>query len=107
MQVISLGKITVSSAGTPVQASSTSILAHKVIIEPLSTNSGKSYVGTSAITVSSGAGLIKTFLAVAASGINDQLVISAGDQGNSIDVSQFWFDVATNGQGFIVSYVLR
>jgi hypothetical protein len=107
MQILSLGKITVTTAGTPVQATSTSIMAHEVIIEPLAGNSGKSYVGNSTINVSSGAGVSKTFLPPAASGGNDSYRLNArsGD-GNTIDVSQFWVDVQTSGQGVTVSYAI-
>jgi hypothetical protein len=107
MQVISLGKITVTTAGTPVRATATSTLAYKIIVEPLVGNTGKSYVGTSALTVSTGAGLIKTFLPVATNGFNDIWEICAEDGGNALDVSAFWFDVQTSGQGVTLSYVLR
>ena len=105
MQIVSLGKIT-ATAGTPVQAVTASTLAHKIIVEPLVGNSGKAYVGTSTLSVSTGAGLIKTFLPPAASGLNDDWTLDAGRQGNPIDVSQFWFDVQTTGQGVTVSYVI-
>jgi hypothetical protein len=82
-------------------------MANKVFIQPFDSNTGKSYVGTSTLNVTSGAGVIKTFLPPATSGLNDFWEIGCGDSGNQIDISQFWFDVQTSGQSFHVSYVTK
>lgn len=81
-------------------------MVSRIMFEPLIANSGKSYVGNSALSVSTGAGLTKTFLPAAASGVNDRWEFADANQGRTIDVSQFYIDVQTSGQGMIVSYAI-
>lgn len=109
MRIVSIGKVTVTAAGTPVQLiqSPPPNGACRIIIEPLVGNSGKAYIGLVNMSVSTGAAIIKTFLPPATSGINDSWEIDTDGEGNSLDVSTFYGDVQTSSQGFNVSYACR
>lgn len=52
--IISNNQVTVASAGTRVQLSSVSTGIHTVVIKALAANSGKIYVGNSAVSSSNG-----------------------------------------------------
>lgn len=107
-----LGPVTVAAAGTPVQAISVLPAAdrlrqkdpnvHGVMVQALSTNGGKIYVGTK--------GLDKTTLAnvIAVLGVPTDTVIPAFSAAltiapNAIDLSDIYLDADTNDEGALVS----
>ncbi len=101
MQMLSLGKIVVPTAGTPVQISTVGggtgpwPQAHKIIFRPASSNTGIVYVKVG--------GVIAAELQKPSAGMTDQFETPSID-GNQIQLNQFFVDAATNGDGVYVSY---
>lgn len=102
MQAANLGQITVAIPGTPVQASAnTALVAAKIRFHAPIANTNPVYVGV--------AGLIKATLV----GVIDELAagqyrdIDSRDGTNALRLSDYWADVATGGEGVVVSYWVR
>lgn len=124
MQIIPLGLVTITAFGTPQQLTTdTTVLAMKVrsiILQPSDANTGKFYFGKNAsyqgqagtVTVtfnaSTGAGMIKTFLAPATSGLNDWFMLPVGEgPSNLYLVSEFMVDSSVASQKAHVNLVVH
>lgn len=105
MPNMSLGKITVSSAGTPVQATGTSTPVHSYLVQALSTNTGKIYIGNSTMSKTT---LVGVFAVLAPPSTN--LIPSFASAVSTIaarfDLSQVWVDADNSGEGVLISGVL-
>ena len=102
MPVQSLGKITVTTAGTPVQINSTNIPCQAISIQALSSNAGKVYVGLSGMSKTTLIGNLAV-LAVPSGAIIPSFSASV-DSANGLNVSQYWIDVDNSGEGVLVAY---
>ena len=73
--------------------------------EPLNANTGRSYVGTSSLTKSSGVGVIAELAAPNAvvTSLKDRFLIADEWSANTIDASDYWGD-GTNGEKLLVTY---
>lgn len=97
-----------TTAGTPVQVTTTPTPCSSIRFEAVVANTGNVFVGTAGMKGSTLAGCVKQLQKpAAASPFLDYLEVCAGDGGNTLDASQFWIDAATNGDGVIVSYCQR
>ena len=114
MQTFSLGKVTVPTAGTRVNLGTllpanfpADHKAARVIVSQIS-STGNVVFGTAAVVASTLAGAIKQFLLPGTSGLRDSYVHEDGSsQGNSLHVDDYAIDVATNGDGLIISIEVR
>jgi hypothetical protein len=89
-----LGEVTVTTAGTRVQITSSDITAVAVVIQALPTNTGNIFVGDS--TVASTNGLILT--------PGDIIVIDPEEE-NELNLSDVYVDAATNADKVRVAYM--
>lgn len=90
---------TVTTAGTRVQASATSIFTPDVTVQALASNTGVIYVGD--VTVSSTAGIALT------AGQSVSFSIEPAGLGNDIDLSLVYLDSSVNGEKANVMYTKR
>jgi hypothetical protein len=106
--------VAVTTAGTPTLLSS--VLPanfpadHKCarIILTQCASTGKVTFGTTAVVASTLVGAIKQILPPAATGLTDTYIHEDGsNEGNPLHADDYAFDVATNGDGVIVSIVVR
>jgi hypothetical protein len=97
MQLVSLGKIAVPTAGVPVAVTASNAMAKQVVFRSASGNAGLTKVLDSAGTLA--AELEKP----TAGAITDEFKTPVME-GNLIPVKQFSVDAATNGDNVIVSY---
>lgn len=117
MPLMTLGKVSVPAAGTPVQLTATQqykdaiaaaklsaqfVTATAVLIQAADGNTGKTYVGKQGMVKATLAGVNAVLVAptdtfIPSFGIASQLS-PAG-----VDLSEIWFDAATNGEGVLVS----
>ena len=88
MATFTAGTITVSSAGTRVQVTSTPTPVRRVRFQAPPGNSGITYVGASTVSASVAG------IEFAAAGGNESVDFTEGRPG---DVSEFYCDAATNG----------
>ncbi len=107
MTIVPLGKIVVTTAGTPVQVLATGAKCAAIIVAATAGTTGKVYFGTSTVNKTTLAGAIKEFLPSAATGFADSLTIDNTETGNPLQMSDYWLDSTVNGEGLLVSYVIR
>lgn len=101
----SLGQVVVATPGTPVPLSGSLLLVNKVRIAGIIGNAGRSWLGLSTLNKSTGAGVLKEFWPTGGGGgVADAIEISSPGLGNHIDLSKFYADANTAGEGFSVSY---
>lgn len=95
-------KITVTSAGTPVQVFTSETLSPSVLVQALFTNSGRVHVGDSDVDSSSELGVALP----AGAGVEFE-----GAQANGVDedvdMSTIWIDALNDDDAVIVSYYER
>lgn len=108
----SYGKVVVSTAGTPVQATAnqtnpiTPVPANAVLIEAWPSNTGKIYIGVvSSMSKSTGVGVIGV-LAVPTANFIPSFSATLAYSTGGLDVSQLWVDADNSSDSVIVSAVL-
>jgi hypothetical protein len=91
-------RVTVTTAGTRVQITSSHIVTTNIIIQALSGNTGTVYVGNSSVSSS----LCMVALAAGAA-----ITLTPGAMGNDmggLDLSEFYIDASQNSQSVNVGY---
>jgi hypothetical protein len=105
-----LGKIAVTTAGTPVPLSTSPLLCWKVRVQALVGETGKVYLGDTTMTAgTANTGVIKQFWPTGGGGgVADSIEITAPqDSGNVLDLSRFRLDAQVSGEGALVTYWVR
>ena len=105
MQTLSV-KVTVATPGTPVQVKSTSTPACRVLVTPLSGNTGNTYFGMASLNKSTLANVAKVFLPAPSTGIQDVFDTNSQED-DPIDLSAFWVDADVATHGLLVTYFVR
>lgn len=106
----SLGKVTIASAGTPERITkdqstpATNISSHAVLIEALSANTGKIYIGTSTLNKTTLAGVLAV-LAVPTTNIIPVFSLGVSIAPNGINLADIYFDCDTTSEGVTVGYI--
>lgn len=104
LQPRSLGRIAVSTPGTPVRVTSdTSIRAHRIRFAVVIGETGRVFLGVDGMNKATGASVVKEFWPTGAGGgVADELVLesAAGD----LRPSDYFVDANTAGEGLIVAY---
>lgn len=109
MNIVSLGKIAVTSPGTPVPLSPTPLMVSKVRVQAVIGETGRIFLGDRpSFNKATGAGVIKEFWPTGAGGgVADEIEFDAGTRGNVIDLSKLYLDANVPGEGALVSYWQR
>ena len=107
LQPRSLGKIAVSSPGTPVRVTSdTSIRAHRIRFAVVIGETGRVFLGVEGMNKATGAGVVKEFWPTGAGGgVADELVLESAS--GELRPSDYYIDANTAGEGLIITYWLR
>lgn len=106
----SLGKVTVATAGTPVQITSTHTTAQTIFFQQVTGNTGMIWIcNCSDADTSTGEGVVATLPApVVAGGIDLALpytTVNISGALEALNVSNFWVDADNDGESCQVSYV--
>ena len=107
MPLVSLGKITVVSAGTPVQVSPTSINCNTVFFQALAHQKGPQiYVGFKDMDKKTLADVLQILekTATPLQRLLDRWTITSSISLGPFDLSLFYIDADTSGDGLLVSY---
>ncbi len=105
MTITPLGKIAVTTAGTPVRVTATATPCHAIIVSQIAASTGATHFGDSTLVASTLVGVIKTFLKPATGfGVADQMIITSPG-GNLLNAADYYVDAAVNGEGLLVSVV--
>ena len=94
---VDTGIITVSSAGTGVQANNVTNRVKYIKFKALAGNSGLAYVGPADVASSTGYEL----------SAGNELEMNYGEFGGSVPASVFWADAATNGDKVCWAMILE
>ena len=94
VKIVPFGKLTVATAGTPVQVTATPTPVVGMVFSSVA-GSVKVYVGTASMAGATGVNVLGEILQPAG-GPSDRLRIDA-EEGNQLDASSFWVDAASNG----------
>ena len=111
MEIFSLGKVTVATAGTRVPLSSvlpsnfpSNNSCARIIVSQVMGTTGKPCFGTTGVVASTLVGAIKQFAPSASSGLMDTYVHGQGPEGgNPLNAGDYAIDVTVSGEGLIVS----
>lgn len=102
MSLKSLGKIAVSSAGTPQAVSASQLLCQSISFQALSSNTGKIYIGTQGMSKSTLVGVLAV-LAVPTANLLPGYSVSSIPIG-SVNAAEIYLDADTSTEGVIVGY---
>ena len=107
MQIKPLGKIVVTTAGTPVQVTADpTLVAHRVLVSPV-TGSKTVYLGVAGMVKATGAGVIREVLQPAATGIGDCYELTCETGSNVFRASDLYLDgTQNNDSAYVTLFIL-
>lgn len=105
MALKSLGKVTVTTAGTPVRVTSTKTTCQSVLIQAMPTNAGLAYVGLSGMDKSAGTGV----LGIIGKPSADEVVVPSVSFSiplapAGINLADLYIDADDNNAAVLISY---
>jgi hypothetical protein len=103
MAVKSLGKITVTTGGTPVQVSTTRVGANSIMFQQIPGNTGKMYIGDSTLVKATLVG-VHAVLPIPTTNILPSYTATIVEAPAGLNAAEFWVDAEVNGEGVLVSY---
>src|SRR4051812_46392317 len=105
MQCVSLGKVPVPTAGTPVALSATQVRCSKILISQIAGMTGKTYFGVSGLVKATFVGVIKQFaIPVVAAGFLENIMIEDSDGGDGLNLNDYYVDADVSNEGLLVTY---
>lgn len=101
----SLGRVNVSTPGTPVALStSPTQRVSKLFVQVIPGLTGKCYLGKPGMNKTTLAGVSRVLWPNASGGFSDQFFLEAQDGKNSIPLSEYSIDADVAGEGLLVTY---
>jgi hypothetical protein len=105
MTQTSMGRVNVSTPGTPVTLSSDSTqIVSKLFFQVIPGLTGKAYVGKPGMNKSTLNGVSRILWPNATGGISDQFFLETQDGTDSLHLSDYAIDVDVAGEGLLVTY---
>jgi len=101
----SLGRVNVSTPGTPVSLSSnpTQRVA-KLFFQVVPGLTGKAYIGSPGMNKSTLSGVCRVLWPNATGGVSDQFFLETQDGADTIPLAEYVIDVDVAGEGLLISY---
>jgi hypothetical protein len=105
MQPTFLGKVTVASAGTPVQLlTDPTVRASAILVATIPGLTGNIFVGGAGLNQTTLQAVMIQFNAPTAQGPPDQFLLASEDATNSLLVADYFLDASVSGEGALVTY---
>ena len=105
MTINTLGRVNVTTPGTPLSLTSNlSLTANKLFFQVIPGLTGKTYVGTKALTKSTLAGVARILWPNSSGGFSETFSIESQDGNNSIRLCEYAIDADVAGEGLLISY---
>lgn len=105
MQPTFLGKVTVTSAGTPVRLLvDPTVRACAILVATIPGLTGNLYLGGAGLNQNTLNGVMIQFNAPGAQGPADQFLLAVESARNSLRVADYFLDAAVSGEGALVTY---
>lgn len=98
LKLYTVGDVTVTTAGTRVQLTSTNTYVSNVTVQGLGANTGKIFVGDSSVSATRGYELSP------GSGIAITSIVTPKGTQELVNLADIWFDAASNGDKVHVVY---
>jgi hypothetical protein len=105
MTLTSLGRVNVTTPGTPVQLTTDpTVRVSKLFFQSVPGLTGKCYIGAVGMVKSSLTKVIRVLVPATNSAIADQFTLAPEDGRDSIYLSEYAIDADVAGEGLLVSY---
>jgi hypothetical protein len=105
MTVKPLGRINVSTPGTPVPLSTDPTLrASKIFFQVIPGLTGKGYVGAKGLVRATLAGVIRVLWPNASGGFSDSFLVESYSDSDVLNLSDYYVDMDVAGEGLLVTY---
>lgn len=108
----SLGKVTVTTSGTPVRLTnaqstpSTRVQCHAIMVQVLPSNTGRIVIGDGSSVNASTYVSANAILAIPTNNILPSANVGISEAPNAINAADYWIDSTVNGDGVIVSILI-
>ena len=105
MQINTLGRVNVTTPGTPVPLTTDpTITASRIFVQVIPGLTGKMYFGKPAMTRATLAGVARVLWPNSAGGFSENFWVVAQDARNSIQLADYAVDADVAGEGLLVTY---
>jgi hypothetical protein len=105
MHINPKGRVNVTTPGTPVPLTTDpTITASKIFFQVIPGLTGKTYIGSPAMTKASLSGVTRILWPNAAGGFSETFEIESQDGENSIRLAEYAIDADVAGEGLLVTY---
>jgi hypothetical protein len=105
MTLTSMGRVNVSTPGTPVPLSTNPTQrVSKLFLQVIPGLTGKTYLGETGMNKSTLSGVSRILWPNANGGLSDQFFLEAQDAADSIPLSEYAIDADVAGEGLLVTY---
>ena len=101
----SLGKVVVTTAGTPVPVGAAVHAAHNLQLQPLPTNTGLIYVGVGGMNKTTFVGVLAVLGKPPATGPMPTWTVTNGRATNGVGVTEVFIDADNSGEGVVGTVV--
>jgi hypothetical protein len=105
MTVTTLGRVNVTTPGTPVPLSTDpNQRVAKIFAQVIPGLTGKGYLGTSNMVRATMAGVMRVLWPNAAGGQSENFMLESSDGTDVLNLSQYFVDMDVAGEGLLVTY---
>ena len=105
MTVTTLGRVNVTTPGTPVPLSTDpNQRVAKIFAQVIPGLTGKGYLGTSNMVRATLAGVIRVLWPNSGGGISENFLVESTDGTDTLNLSQYFVDMDVAGEGLLVTY---
>ena len=105
MTVTSMGRVNVSTPGTPVRLSTDpNQKVAKIFAQVIPGLTGKGYLGKQSLNRATLANVIRVLWPNAGGGFSDAFEVQSGDGANSLPLAEYAIDMDVAGEGLLVTY---
>jgi hypothetical protein len=105
MTVTTLGRVNVSTPGTPVPLSTDpKQRVAKIFAQVIPGLTGKGYIGTSNMVRATLAGVMRVLWPNSAGGFSESFLVESTDGTDTLNLAEYFVDMDVAGEGLLVSY---
>ena len=105
MNVTSLGRLNVTTPGTPVPLSSDSTArAAKIYFQVVPGLTGKGYIGKKTMVRASLVNVVRVLAPNPSGGLSDSFFLESKQDSDVLNLSEYYVDMDVAGEGLLISY---
>ena len=105
MNATPLGRVNVTTPGTPVPLSTDPTLrASKIFFQVIPGLTGKGYIGKSGMVRATLAKVIRVLWPNSAGGFSDSFFLESGSDSDVLNLAEYYIDMDVAGEGLLVTY---